>query len=538
MGYLSRFLEESEITLSGIALQQTGTDLSIVSTRDLSEDDTVACIPRSCILSCHSTAIATLLEDSQIEGMSGLALVLLYETSLGETSPWANYISSLPQNEHIPLLWSSTEQSWLQGTDLGDSLHSDYASLREDYETMILPLIQSNPSVFPASMDTSFEAFANSMSLVSSRAFYTDDFHGEALVPLADAFNHRGGSKGEHVHLESDGNVCSQCGETEYCECLLLEEAEGDDEVEPEWESVSGSDEGSHASDVESFSEVLSESGSDTSCPSLFDPETSSPDIMDMRVIQSCRAGEEVFNTYGHHTNTYLLNRYGFAELDNMYDVVVVSMDEISDAVQTSGASPSVKQLEERLKFWNATGRAVALLLEHQAEAQLYSEEHYDDGEEEEDKQPTLEDFEDVEEDTFFFNASGSANPQLTLFLHAMLMPTAMYKSLVKKKDAYPSYCEEVLSGGPASPVKISGKGKSKMVPAASTSSDLTPIIHSLFSSIAVSRLSRYSTLIQDDHADLQRLTESNDRSVKKWALILQISEKRILREVLGQYRS
>jgi hypothetical protein len=469
--------------------------------------------------------------------MAGLALALLYERSLGQASPWATYISSLPLKEHIPLLWSPIEQSWLQGTDLGDSIASDYACLKEDYETLILPLIQSHPAVFSNSMDTSFEAFVNASSLVSSRAFYTDDFHGEALVPLADAFNHRGGSKGEHVHFESEGNVCPQCGETDYCECFLLEEAAGEDEEEPEWESVSGSDDdASDTSDVESSSEVLSEPESETSCPSLFDPDANSSDIMDMRVVQPCKAGEEVFNTYGRHTNTYLLNRYGFAELDNPSDVVVVTMDEVSDGVQKSGASLSVKQLQERLKFWNTTGRAVALLLEHQAEERMYSEEH---SEEEEDEEPTLEDFEDVEDDTFFFNATGVANPQLTLFLHVLLMPAAIYKNLVKKKGAYQSYCEDVLACVYASPLKSPGKGKAKMTTTpASTSSALTPTIHSIISSIALDRLSRYPSRIQDDHAELQRLTESNDKSVKKWALILQISEKRILREVLGQCRT
>jgi hypothetical protein len=44
-----------------------------------------------------------------------------------------------------------------------------------------------------------WEEFRRGYALVSSRAFWVDAFHGLALVPVADAFNH---SEKNHVHLE------------------------------------------------------------------------------------------------------------------------------------------------------------------------------------------------------------------------------------------------------------------------------------------------------------------------------------------------
>jgi hypothetical protein len=44
-----------------------------------------------------------------------------------------------------------------------------------------------------------WKEFRHAYALVSSRAFWVDAFHGLALVPVADAFNH---SENNHVHLE------------------------------------------------------------------------------------------------------------------------------------------------------------------------------------------------------------------------------------------------------------------------------------------------------------------------------------------------
>ena len=47
-------------------------------------------------------------------------------------------------------------------------------------------------------------AYLQAASLTSSRAFYVDDFHGEALVPLADLFNHKAALLPSGVTLEGE----------------------------------------------------------------------------------------------------------------------------------------------------------------------------------------------------------------------------------------------------------------------------------------------------------------------------------------------
>lgn len=75
----------------------------------------------------------------------------------------------------------------LAGTDLGDSIQMDMALFKQDYDSLILPLIQENRTIFMDPKQFDLERFLEASSLVSSRAFQVDEYHGEALVPLADA---------------------------------------------------------------------------------------------------------------------------------------------------------------------------------------------------------------------------------------------------------------------------------------------------------------------------------------------------------------
>jgi hypothetical protein len=56
--------------------------------------------------------------------------------------------------------------------------------------------------------------FRRAYTLVSSRAFWVDAYHGLALVAVADVFNH---TEEHHVHLEADWEVCRICGSLNSC---------------------------------------------------------------------------------------------------------------------------------------------------------------------------------------------------------------------------------------------------------------------------------------------------------------------------------
>lgn len=149
------------------------------------------------------------------------------------------------------------------------------------HSTVVLPLL--TPLLLdPTSI--SLPRFLWSYSIISSRAFQVDSFHGLSLVPLADLFNH---SSEHQVHFQSETVVCPSCGSFDECVHDGSIKAEG---------------KGREAEDYDCH--IVSNSPID--------------------------AGE-VFNTYGPAmSNTKLATFYGFIQDDtNEFDRCFFSLDEI-----------------------------------------------------------------------------------------------------------------------------------------------------------------------------------------------------------------
>ncbi|KAJ3282795.1 hypothetical protein HK104_010721, partial [Borealophlyctis nickersoniae] len=274
--------------------------MGVVAVRDLRVGETVCRISKEAILSPKTTAIADILEQHDLSiGVLGLTVALAFEMSLGEKSPFFGYLSTLPERENLPIFWSEAELEELKGTDLGEAVLRDKALLIDDFETHVVPMCKEHPDLLPPSKITC-DLFLRAASLVASRAFQVDAFHGDSMVPLADTFNHK--TNAEIVHFESEGDVCPTCGSFYECDC----NDDDDDNA-----SVS------------------------SSCPSLADSMSSIPAVddsmyLEMTTIRRCRKGDEVYNTYGVHGNGALLGRYGFCEVGNAEEGVSVEVEEVA----------------------------------------------------------------------------------------------------------------------------------------------------------------------------------------------------------------
>ncbi|KAI8054189.1 uncharacterized protein B0P05DRAFT_581791 [Gilbertella persicaria] len=228
------------------------------------------------------------------------------------------------------------------------AVRNDLGDLEEDYAELIIPLLEEHPYIFDRGVDPeqgpySFDKFLKISTLISSRAFEVDAYHENALVPFADIFNHRG--ENEHVHFETEFEVCDACGALEYCEHQFLQymddsDAEEGEEGEEEWEDE----------DVEDMSDAKEEDDDDdeemdTELPDLEELEAAGVDFYeeekeedkkdtcDMVLDRDVKKGEEVFNTYGEHPNINLLSKYGFCYDDNKNDYISISEDTIVDCV-------------------------------------------------------------------------------------------------------------------------------------------------------------------------------------------------------------
>ncbi|KAF8757675.1 hypothetical protein RHS01_03272 [Rhizoctonia solani] len=142
-----------------------------------------------------------------------LALVLAYELALGEQSAWAGYLQSLPR-EQVPVaaLWDENEDKdsqyawlWLQATETAREIHELSTGCTVSQTISDFYYQVANPTLNQAGHKTTLDDFRRAWSLVSSRSFRVDSYHGLAMVPIADAFNHIGENQ---VHIETDFDVC------------------------------------------------------------------------------------------------------------------------------------------------------------------------------------------------------------------------------------------------------------------------------------------------------------------------------------------
>ncbi|XP_057972514.1 uncharacterized protein LOC131160674 isoform X2 [Malania oleifera] len=293
---------------------------------DLREGDMVAAIPKQACLTTKTTGARAVLEAAGLDGHLGLAVALMYEQSLGLQSPWAPYLRLLPQTECLPLVWTPDEvDALLPGTELHKMVKEDNSLVYEDWEECIVPLLASasiklNPKFFGV------EQYFAAKSLIASRSFEIDDYHGFGMVPLADLFNHKTGA--ENVHFT---NVSSHC--------------ESDNDVED-----NSNDDLDHIrKDDESLPQNFDLIKNGLSIALVGKNSFSSPLVLEMIIVKDVKAGDEVFNTYGCLGNAALLHRYGFTEPDNPYDIVNIDLEVV---LQWGSSLFSGRYIRARLSLW------------------------------------------------------------------------------------------------------------------------------------------------------------------------------------------
>ncbi|CAO1632850.1 unnamed protein product [Sympodiomycopsis kandeliae] len=195
----------------------------------LAQGTILGVIPKTAVLSARTSALSRWLPDYPQyfyapEATCGLLLsaCLLYETLLGSQSRWHGYIASLPRCRNhgdrkelgisLPLEWHRDSLDWdiIRHCEAGRIVQR--ADRRKDlpmtkvdgvashhliayFHEQVLPLLSTVASHDAAVTSLSRPAdllsmFCGCYSLVSSRAFLCDIYHGLALCPLADAFNH------------------------------------------------------------------------------------------------------------------------------------------------------------------------------------------------------------------------------------------------------------------------------------------------------------------------------------------------------------
>ncbi|KAA8491480.1 hypothetical protein FVE85_2495 [Porphyridium purpureum] len=279
--------------------------------QSLSVGHEVARIPKHAVLSAHNSEDlrhVMMQHEMMQSGALGTIVALMYERARLEQSKWFGYLQMLPLYEPLPVMWSALELEGLRGTDLSRTVQQDLLLMKQDYEELVKPMCEELARLSGASQAAfSFNEFKNAATIVASRAFYVDSTHGDALVPVADMFNHASGR--EHVHIESNRD----------------DEHSSDDADDTDKRHSAKSSEQEQA--VDPFLSIV--------------------------VVQEARPGDEVFNTYGTISTSALLKKYGFVEEghENKYDQVIFALSSVVQLV-ASKLGVDVDVVEARIHEW------------------------------------------------------------------------------------------------------------------------------------------------------------------------------------------
>ncbi|KAB1228211.1 Ribosomal N-lysine methyltransferase 3 [Morella rubra] len=451
-----------------------GEGIAVRALCDLKEGDVVARIPKASCLTIRTSGACDVIEAAGFGGYLGLAVALMYERSLGKDSPWAGYLQLLPYQECLPLLWTLDEMdSLLLGTELHKTVKEDKALICEDWKDSILPLLDSPPFSLSPDFFSIGQYFA-ARSLISSRSFEIDDYHGFGMVPLADLFNHKTGA--EDVHFTSVSSHSDSESDAHFNKNDVYVGA-GDNELSTQKSSSDG-----EVSDITLFGK--NPCSSDSDCSSISGAQNP---VLEMIMVKDVEVRAEVFNTYGSLGNAALLHRYAFTEPDNPFDIVNIDLELV---LQLTSSLFSGRYSRARLSLWRRLG-----------------------------------DCGYVNQNTEYFEISYDGEPEIELLelLYIMLLPEDAYHKL----DLTVSVARN-LNGSIGSILLEEGKFTREKASDVSKDLLLTKDVCNALCSLADMRESLYgSNSIEDD---IQALDSCCKKERKLYhSLMLRVSERMIL---------
>ncbi|KAK7278342.1 hypothetical protein RJT34_23370 [Clitoria ternatea] len=449
--------------------------IAVRALRQLKEGDVVSKIPKAGCLTIKTSGACEIIEGAGLDGLLGLAFAIMYERSLGGDSPWDAYLQFSPYQEHVPIVWSLSEvNDLLYGTELHQTVLEDKALIYEDWKENILPILDlESPKLEPKFFD--IEQYFAVKSLISSRSFQIDDYHGFGMVPLADLFNHKTGAEDVHFtamssNYESDTDVDGSNND----------EGIVDEEVLTQNSSLDSTalDNAHVGNGIVSDSECSSDTENDTS-------------MLEMIMIKDVSAGAEVFNTYGLLGNAALLYRYGFTEQDNSYDIVNIDLQLV---LQWCSCVFSDRHGRARVSLWKRLGYSAC----------------------------------DGSENTEYFEISFDGEPQIELLilLYIMLLPDSAYHKIDLSASVAGNThesSETTLLNDHIFLEKASNMSKKTL---------LTKEICDALLSLADMRESLYGLKsIEDDIEALARCSLAGEKKLYH-SLVLRISERKILQKL------
>ncbi|KAI8454037.1 hypothetical protein BY996DRAFT_6531963 [Phakopsora pachyrhizi] len=286
----------------------------------------VASIPKKVCFSHRNSSLSNLHIETTAPGFGQgedlehhpslrLAYHLAHEiTTVGSKSFWSPYLELIMLNEYQPdLIHHQFDRvvdlrKWLRGTEIErlvdsgqaisiDRLHQKFHNFKNLYQ-----VVRYRGGSDSHSLD--WETFRMAYVIVLSRAFYIDNFHTLALVPIADLFDH---SDEPDVVMISDDIVCDRCGAHDECDHEI-----DDNKLKAGKTLVKDSDHDDGTVELECIRPLAFQR--------TFDDYSSPTPV--------------IYNTYGNLSNARLLTEYGFMIEANLHEKLYFEPEDLMIPVE------------------------------------------------------------------------------------------------------------------------------------------------------------------------------------------------------------
>ena len=258
------WLKRQGVRLEGVKI---GCDsyggLGVYATQLLSERSVLMVIPETAVMSLRNLRCdeVDFLLERDFAPSQVLQMAIAAEIAAGPQSRFYGYIQTLPHpGEDIPMMWDDSHLAWLAGTGLDVAARERRKKLEAAHKEMVTALASDVDMRGGRLAAVTAEELKAAASLTSSRCMYVDDRHGYALVPAADAMNHKCAfAPKRRSTADRDGQDREEAGMDE--EEAEDEEAEDEEEEEAEEADTMDNAPGAHRFSGASRTAVLAAAG-------------------------------------------------------------------------------------------------------------------------------------------------------------------------------------------------------------------------------------------------------------------------------------
>jgi len=200
---LYKWAEDTGMDMTDIAIEVAPVDLApgelgLLAKAPIAAGDVLAWAPSSLLLTKGKAVAAFGDAVSELPDRIALALLLIHEQYVKDTSLWSIYLSMLPSFagdvSGPSFLWTEEEWEWLEGSDCRGASEAMRTTVLNEYEALAPQVTEALAEAFPPRVLT-VERYLWAQAVVASRA-YGDDEEGQnlAIAPLVDFLNHRAGA--------------------------------------------------------------------------------------------------------------------------------------------------------------------------------------------------------------------------------------------------------------------------------------------------------------------------------------------------------